>query len=642
MGLLAKVMFAMASSKPPTDPEYSYESDNEGLWLVRPDAKGETRTQLANFRAQIITDIVEDDGTTITPRFFEVEATQGEYTHRIKLAAKDFEAMSWVAETLGATARVYPGAYFKEHAHAAIQEQSQTIEACHAYTHIGWRVIDGAPCYLHHGGAITAEGLRKDLCVALGEKFSRYQVPPPPTGEDAIEALRASLALRTVGPNQLMTLLLPTAYLAPLREFLLQEPPDFVTWLLGKTGHYKSEYTVLAQAHFGNFSRLTLPASFESTGNGLERMLHTPKDSLLVIDDFHPPTSRKEGEAMEQVAARLLRGIGNQSARLRMRRDTSMQADLPPRCLALVSAEILPHGLSNSARMFLVSVPPQTKTQLAALGKDLGPHQKRATLYAQAMAVYLRWIARHWDHLMETRLPRFRALQDEIGQNGVHAREPGQVAHLLLAWETFTDCAVDEGAITKEDQATMLKEAKERLLTAAADHSAILAEEQIATRTLTYLRAGLASKHIYLRDPSTDNEQPPDATIWGWTGKMFWDGDAKEYIPGYEPGHAQLLGYVDEDYVYLIPKTLHQYLHQAATQEGKHWAADSTTLLRELESAQVIHVKKESDGRVRREVGKTIRGMTHRLVWVYREVLMDETADLPTERGADPDDEIPF
>jgi hypothetical protein len=41
-------------------------------------------------------------------------------------------------------------------------------------------------------------------------------------------------------------------------------------------------------SHFGQFDRTTLPASWESTDNALERRLFTLKDTLCVIDDYAP------------------------------------------------------------------------------------------------------------------------------------------------------------------------------------------------------------------------------------------------------------------------------------------------------------------------------------------------------------------
>ena len=132
---------------------------------------------------------------------------------------------------------------------------------------------------------------------------------------------------------------------------------------------------------------------------GLERILHTPKDSLLVIDDYHPADSRREADAMAQVANRLLRSMGNMASRQRMRRDTTMQEELPPRCLALATGELVPSGHSNNARMFLVAVPPLSPEESRTHGAALTPAQANRAHYALAMAVYVQWIAQQWRRL---------------------------------------------------------------------------------------------------------------------------------------------------------------------------------------------------------------------------------------------------
>ena len=627
MQIYGQVIAAMQKRKPTAPGEPYYTEDTQGLWLVSPHDEGEQRTQLTNFTAKILTDIVEDDGTTTTPRFFEVEASQGAATGTMRVPAKDFQLMHWVPEALGAQARVLPGPYQKEHAHGAIQDLSTDIEHRHTYTHTGWRFIDDEWCYLHNAGAITATGLRKDLCVALGEKFARYRLPAPPDGPDRIAAIRKSLALRTLGPGNLMALVLPYTYLAPLRQLLHKEPPDFTGWIVGKTGHFKSEYVALALAHFGDFSRLTLPATFESTGNGLERLLHTPKDSLLVIDDYFPANTRRQAEAMDQVAARLLRGMGNQAARQRMRRDTTMQDDLPPRCVALATAERLPDGHSSSARMFLISVPPMTTTELQAIGATLSTPQKDAQQYPQAMAAYLQWIAARWAELETSLLSQLHAFRTQAHQVGCHAREPGQVAYLQLAWDAFTQCAVEAGAMTEKERTSLLQETWDMLLGASREHSALLASENTVTRFMGYLHAGLASKQLYLRD--TDDNVPTDPSAWGWTPTTTYDPSTKTYAPDYAPGHALLLGYVDDAYLYLIPKTLEQYLHQAAREEDRPWPVDATTLLRELDSAGVIETREESGGKRRREVQKKINKINSRYIWLKKDAVQDEEGDDP-------------
>jgi hypothetical protein len=445
--LYGQILAKLKHPQAPALGEPYYADDAQGFWLVKPSANGEQRIQLTNFTAKILVDIVEDDGTSAHARFFEIEATQGELLGTLRLPAKEVQSMLWIPEVLGPKARVYPGKYFKEHAHAAMQDLSPDTEQRHTYTHTGWREIEGEWCYLHGAGAITAQGVRKDLSVALGAKFERYRLPVPPSGPEAQEALRASLALRTLGPDHLMLYPLSCAYLAPLRQLLIATPPDFVLWIVGRTGSHKSEYAALTLTHFGDFTRLTLPMTFETTGNGLERILHTPKDSLLVIDDYHPADSRQEADTMAQVASRLLRGMGNMTSRQRMRRDTTMQDELPPRCLALATGELVPNGHSNNARMFLVSVPPLNAEEIRTYGEALTKPQQSRALYAQAMTTYIQWIAQQWSTLAKELPQRHAVLRQEAAESGCHAREPGQVAYLQLAWETFTQCAVDHEAI---------------------------------------------------------------------------------------------------------------------------------------------------------------------------------------------------
>jgi hypothetical protein len=56
------------------------------------------RTQLTNFHAKILADIVEDDGTDTHTRFFDIEATQGAISGRRRLPAKDFQNMTWIPD----------------------------------------------------------------------------------------------------------------------------------------------------------------------------------------------------------------------------------------------------------------------------------------------------------------------------------------------------------------------------------------------------------------------------------------------------------------------------------------------------------------------------------------------------------------
>jgi Domain of unknown function (DUF927) len=627
----------------PTPKAFTYTQDPAGLWLL----KGSERTQLTNFRASICADIVEDDGTADTKRFFELDAHAGDTTAKVRVAAKEFHTMHWVPETLGAKARVFPGPFFKEHAAGAMQDLSAAIDTRHTFVHTGWRELQGHWHYLHGAGAITAHGAATDILVSLSDTLARYQLPAPPTGDERCKALEASLALRDVAADHAMIPVLANAYLAPLRTLLAGEPPDFTTWIVGASGQYKSEYAALALAHYGDFTRLTLPASFVATGNGLERLCHALQDCLLVVDDYYPAGDRRQAEAMNQTAGRLLRGIGNQTGRQRMRQDTSMRTDLPPRCLALATGERLPDGYSTNARIFLVTVPQLTEAEKQARATRLTAAQDSRKQLPKAMATYLQWIAAHWDTLSTEVPDRFHALRTAAYQAGSHAREPSQVAYLQLGWEMFTRCAVEAGALTAPERETLLHDTQTHLLGIASEHTALLRAETTVSRFLALLADGLRSKHIYLRTP--DDKTPSQPTQWGWTERIEYDREAQRNVPVAHPQHATQVGYVEADYLYLLPETLYGYLHEACRKAQRPWPVDNTTLLRELDDAGLIR-RGESGGRINRLRNKKINGQSTRCIWLKLEALR-QTLDDPTEpdapapppeRAEYDDDDIPF
>jgi hypothetical protein len=191
MRLYGQVVLAMKKTKPAPQSESYYADDEHGLWLIRPDERGEERIQLTNFRATIVADVLEDDGTATLRRFFEVEASQGEHTGRIRVPAKELQLMHWVPDTLGARARVLPGPYHKEHAHGAIQDLSLHIEHRHTYTHTGWRFLEDDGWAYHMGLARLPRQACAKTSLSRSEKSLRaIGFPRRPLGQTALLRFR--------------------------------------------------------------------------------------------------------------------------------------------------------------------------------------------------------------------------------------------------------------------------------------------------------------------------------------------------------------------------------------------------------------------------------------------------------------------
>ena len=107
---------------------------------------------MTNFTAQIVGDVVEDDGAEQWRRF-EIEAELSGRRSVFTVPAERFFGMGWPPEHLGAAAIVYPGFNTKDHARAAIQMVSGDIPLRQTFAHTGWREIGEEYVYLHAGGA---------------------------------------------------------------------------------------------------------------------------------------------------------------------------------------------------------------------------------------------------------------------------------------------------------------------------------------------------------------------------------------------------------------------------------------------------------------------------------------------------------
>jgi hypothetical protein len=178
--------------------------------------------------------------------------------------------------------------------------------------------------------------------VELEPGFENYRLlPTPPSPEEAAEAIHRSWQCLLLAPSRVTAPLLAAAYAAPLSEIVV---PDFIIWLWGGTGSYKSTLAALILSHYGDFSETSLPFSFESTSNALERNLFLAKDVPTVVDDWRPGVSQAESAEMDRKAQRLLRSVGNRQGRGRMTSDIRLRASYPPRGVVAVTAEALPEG----------------------------------------------------------------------------------------------------------------------------------------------------------------------------------------------------------------------------------------------------------------------------------------------------------
>src|SRR3712207_6256827 len=107
-----------------------------------------------------------------------------------------------------------------------------------------------------------------------------------------------------------------------------------------------------------------------------------------------PVGSSYDVQRWHKKADRVLRAKGNASGRQRMRPDTTLRPEKPPRALILSTGEDVPRGQSLRARMLILEL------GLGELDwRKLTRCQQDAAngFYAQAMSAFVRWLADRYE-----------------------------------------------------------------------------------------------------------------------------------------------------------------------------------------------------------------------------------------------------
>ena len=566
-------------------------------------AGGETYTEpLCNFTAEVIEDVARDDGAGTPTRALTVRGRLADGTPLPagEVEVSKFTAMNWVNELWGVQAVIRAGRDTRDRLREAIQLHNAAVTHRHIYTHTGWREIEDGDgrrrVYLSGNGALGATG----VTVELERELSRYCLPlEPVTREAQAEAVRASLRFLEVGPLELTAPLWAAAYLAPLAELVY---PDFVLWLYGKTGTLKSTLAALTLCHYGDFDDRAL-FSWGDTVNRLEMDCFLLKDALIVIDDFAPQSDPFKAREMERNAAQIVRNVGNQAGRGRLKRDLSMAMTYRPRGLVIATGEQAPDGQSIAARIYTLELRPGDVDL-----ERLTAAQAEARLYPQALAGYLGWLSEQWDHLTDTLPEQVRALRDAARAtlDGMHLRLPAALAQLYAGMDLGLTYAVAVGALTEAAATDLRARGWEALKTGSEAQAQRVERERPTLRYLEVLIGLLAQ------------------------GKARLDRrDGLAHIGGGVAGE-EFLGWYDTDYLYLLGGPTYNRVARYLRDEGAFFPVKELALRKFLVEERILLTGEDEHNTDVIRVGDTIR----RALRLDRARVAELVGELPPEQGA--------
>ncbi|MFB3778734.1 MAG: bifunctional DNA primase/polymerase [Bryobacteraceae bacterium] len=521
---------------------------------------------LTNFQAHIMANIAEDDGVEVR-RSFEIEAGLQGRVSTFVVPANRFTSMEWPIEHLGAAAIIQPNQ--KEWARVAIQSLSDHIQERRVYTHTGWRRIGDQYLYLHGDGAIGAGGAVPEVDVRLAGALAHYSLLLPKSQQELVESVRVSLGVLEVAPDNISCPVLAAVCRACLKSC------DFTVWLGGPTGAFKSELAALAQQHYGAaMNARHLPGNFASTGNALESLAFSAKDTLLVIDDFAPHGGVQDIARYHAAADRILRAAGNNQGRGRLSSDARLREAKPPRGLILATGEDMPRGQSIRGRTFMVEVAPgEVRTDVltecqvaAATGK-----------YSRTMGAFVQSLAGkydQWQTALQARVLELRSLATRA-----HSRTPGIVADLYAGFEKFLEFGISAGAITaREEQA--LGERCWKALNGVARAQRLQQEASEPTeRFLELLRGAILSGQAYVA--GLDGGAAAGNGQWGW--QVVGSGDRERLV-----SRGKCIGWLDGANLYLEPTASFGMAQEMGRATGEPLPIGPTTLNKRLKEKGLL------------------------------------------------------
>ncbi|MEI7870230.1 MAG: hypothetical protein WCI11_20295 [Candidatus Methylumidiphilus sp.] len=439
-------------------------------------------------------------------------------------------------------------------------------------------------------------------------------------GGDLCADVRASLRLLDISASNrpVGVVALADSYRAPLGEAALI---DYGVWLSAITGSRKSEVTALMLAHFGRgFSGArSFPANWDDTGTDLEAKGHAAKDCVFVVDDFKPIGSPNDVHKLHAKADRMFRAAANQSGRGRRTSDMKQRAAYFPRCMAVSSGEDIPRGGSLRARLMTVemSVTDVDNGILSELQQSA-----RAGALERAMGGFLRWLAPTMDEWKKSLPGMLRSLRDSANQASfakAHPRAADIYASLLVGLDLFFMYAESVGAVTAEERADKFESCQTILKEMIAAQGDMQADQDEVTQFLGYLKSSLNAGMCHCADRHKQGPPSKPSSFWGWK-EIPGIG---ENAPSIDKPNGKLIGWVDEERVYLDGNVAFAAAQEMAKATGENLAITQRSLFVRMDERRMLLDVAKEGGKVRRDPKRTVAGVPRRVYIMNRKTIED-------------------
>jgi hypothetical protein len=465
----------------------------------------------------------------------------GDKTVEVTLTPEDLEHTSWVSKYLAPrfpTADILPGFSGREFRAAILQTspEDQILRRV-VYCRIGWFKDGGEYVYVTRSGAIGIKGLDTTVATSLAVNYQHYSLPAP-----RLESVAAVFDLLDFRSRAVTMPLLGAMFVSVLGHSRLTINVIGLTQS-GKTATVCDLFMRL----FGIGHSSDDPTTWDGTPNALVELLAGCAYAPYVLDDLVPGGDERDLNQIRQKTDTVVGAQGNGQGRARLNRDGTPKPQPILTGLLIITSESWVGRQSRTART--VQVPcgredMDVKKYQAVLAKS--------HLLPEAMAAFIQWVAPRLNELreyIETRDKEFQQLERGKGAER-QRRYDRSMGWLVGGFEIFTRFAFEVGTIDDARRKQLNAEAEKVIVEVIEQQERVEASARPHDLFRDSLRVAFATGKAYL----TIVKQPETGLDQKLVGNCF--------------DKAELIGWVDGENVYLLPKPARDAAVESAANRG--------------------------------------------------------------------------
>lgn len=505
----------------------------------------------------------------------------GEPLPIIKISVDEFNDLNWIIKKWGISLILESGYKSKDYLRTAIQCTNIKSNSEIIYSHLGFKKHDNKWIYIHGESCIGDESVKCTTNFISGNYTLNSTSKEDYT---TLELLESDLV-----HQEILYPLVALAYLSPLNEFfkLANFEPKIIINLFGKTGSMKSSLASLILSHFGYFTNTNLPFTFRDTNNSIIKRCYYLKDTLTVIDDFHP-SSQQDEKRMLDIYQSIARGFGDKAGRKRMTSSGELLKSYQPQGNALITGESLANiGESGTARFISLEL---DKNDINTTTLSIFQEKARQGDLIKSMSNFIEFILNIANineevfintlhtSFIETRNKYTELLQD----NSVHGRIIESVSWLYCSLNLYFIFLKSNKVIDTKKETLLNENSFNILLNIAKTQSSIIKEDKPTEIFINKFKSLLESKKVYFK-----------------TSTLI--------TPNNLHNQSQFIGYEDDEYYYIIFDVLHSNIKKLCNEQNEYFSSTPKAILKQLGKENLIRTDNGKNTFVKRFNEEVVR-----------------------------------